>query len=578
MEQQVLTPEQKEFLIDQALQTEEGRIALASSMANPIRLTLDYQGIGRKLLVVDPLPQGALPVYDKDVKIPVVVIGKRGQAPDTIVEGERITVGTWEIISYPQVRFSQVKERRYNLIDRAQQRAKLDLMAEEDRNIFNAIDRSSTILNPETLSGTTTSRDALVAGLAEIGKWDLVPARFIMNYSEFADIMKFGRDQFDPVTQREVLQTGLVGHLWTLDKKRECPSKIQLYAGKPVEYSDTIKGKNSESVQIISREDRNFSEPPETTCCINNIRCPICNRDFNKKSSLSMHLGSKKDFQHSSFYKSQINYIVEQYKNTDKSIWDIEKDNRVFLKKSIISKICKEKLGMDFMRKKSQQNKWCKGLTKEIDIRILNLSKKISKALKGRKITWGNKVSQTRKIRIANGDIIVHNKNKNMNNYEPLKRMSETRINKILKGQIRFTGGNSNRGFRQDLNHYFRSSLESNFARILNYKNISFGYEIKRYSVILDNNKLGSYLPDFWINGKIYELKGYLDKKTENKIKCFEKQYGLKINIIQQKSDLWKWLENRYNKLIPKWEYYKRYSPNFCGDTERMAEMSIPVN
>lgn len=37
-------------------------------MANPIRVSLDYQGIGRKLLVVDPLPQGALPVYDKDVK------------------------------------------------------------------------------------------------------------------------------------------------------------------------------------------------------------------------------------------------------------------------------------------------------------------------------------------------------------------------------------------------------------------------------------------------------------------------------------------------------------------------------
>ena len=35
MENQALTPEQKEFLIDQALQTEEGRIALASSMANP---------------------------------------------------------------------------------------------------------------------------------------------------------------------------------------------------------------------------------------------------------------------------------------------------------------------------------------------------------------------------------------------------------------------------------------------------------------------------------------------------------------------------------------------------------------
>lgn len=57
-----LTNEQKEYLISKALETEEGRIALAQAMANPIRISLDYQGVGRKLLVVDPLPQGALPV------------------------------------------------------------------------------------------------------------------------------------------------------------------------------------------------------------------------------------------------------------------------------------------------------------------------------------------------------------------------------------------------------------------------------------------------------------------------------------------------------------------------------------
>ncbi len=64
-----MTHEEKEYLISKALETEEGRTALAQAMANPIRMSLDYQGVGRKLLVVDPLPQGALPVYDKDVKI-----------------------------------------------------------------------------------------------------------------------------------------------------------------------------------------------------------------------------------------------------------------------------------------------------------------------------------------------------------------------------------------------------------------------------------------------------------------------------------------------------------------------------
>ena len=85
---------------------------------NPIRISLDYQGVGRKLLVVDPLPQGALPVYDKDVDARAFVVSKRGQAPDQLIEGDRIQVPTFEIVSYPQVRFSQVKERRFNVIDR----------------------------------------------------------------------------------------------------------------------------------------------------------------------------------------------------------------------------------------------------------------------------------------------------------------------------------------------------------------------------------------------------------------------------------------------------------------------------
>ena len=94
------------------------RQALAAAMVNTIRTSLDYQGLGRKLLVVDPLPQGALPVYDKDVDAKAYVISKRGLVPEQIIEGERVMVPTWEIAAYPTVRFSQIKERRFNVIDR----------------------------------------------------------------------------------------------------------------------------------------------------------------------------------------------------------------------------------------------------------------------------------------------------------------------------------------------------------------------------------------------------------------------------------------------------------------------------
>ena len=216
---------QKEYLIAKALETDEGRAALASAMANPIRQSLDYQGIARKLLVVDPLPQGALPVYDKDVDAKAFVIPKRGSAPDQIIEGDRIQVPTFEIVSYPQVRFSQVKERRFNVIDRAQQRAKSDIMATEDEVVFDLIDAVATDAGKEVVYDTKLTREALTKAFREIEKNDLVVTKIVMNATAFADIRSWGRDDFDPVTQHEVLQTGLFGHIWTADIliSKKCP-------------------------------------------------------------------------------------------------------------------------------------------------------------------------------------------------------------------------------------------------------------------------------------------------------------------------------------------------------------------
>lgn len=43
--------------------TDEGRAALAQSMVEPIRRSLDYQSVGRRLLMVDDLQQEVLPYF-----------------------------------------------------------------------------------------------------------------------------------------------------------------------------------------------------------------------------------------------------------------------------------------------------------------------------------------------------------------------------------------------------------------------------------------------------------------------------------------------------------------------------------
>ena len=209
---------EKEALLSKAISTERGRVALAQAMANPIRKNLDYQGVGRKALRVDPLPQGALAVYDKDIDVTAIVISSNGATPESRIKGDRISVPEFEVVSNPTVRIAEVKRRRFNVIDRAQQRARQEIQAQEDANIFAALDFASTVENT-LIQGANNSiaKNELATVYSEVDKWDLITARLFMNIKTFAGFRTFDTLSFDPVTVREVLQTGLFGRLWTAD-------------------------------------------------------------------------------------------------------------------------------------------------------------------------------------------------------------------------------------------------------------------------------------------------------------------------------------------------------------------------
>lgn len=221
-----LNDEKRDELITRAIMTHEGKIALAQAMANPIRRNLDYQGIARRALVVDPLPQGALPVYDRDIDVAAVVISSNGTGPESRVFGDRVTVPEFEIYSNPTVRIAEVKRRRFNVIDRAVQKARQEIMAQEDANVFAALDSAASVENTvqDIADGGMLKRD-LVELKVQVDRWDLVTTKFFMNINEFTDILNWASGggqgptggEVDPVTQREILQTGLYAHIWGAD-------------------------------------------------------------------------------------------------------------------------------------------------------------------------------------------------------------------------------------------------------------------------------------------------------------------------------------------------------------------------
>lgn len=160
-----------------------------------------------------------MPVYDKDIDVTASVVSSNGCAPESRIKGDRVQVPEFELISNPTVRIYEAKRRRFNVIDRAQQKAKQEIQALEDANIFAALDFSSTLENAQTtVTGGALTKAGLNNLVSEVDKWDLVTSRLFMNIKTFSGFRSFnGTTDFDPVTQRELLQTGLYGHLWTAD-------------------------------------------------------------------------------------------------------------------------------------------------------------------------------------------------------------------------------------------------------------------------------------------------------------------------------------------------------------------------
>lgn len=229
-----LTDSEKESIIAQALETDEGRVALAQSMVEPIRRSLEYQAVGRKLLMVDELPQGALARYERDVAAVAHIVARRGAVPDMITEGEEILVPTFEIAAYPTIRLSEIKARRFYIVDRAQIKAKEAIQKEEDTNIFNALHAAVDLRGQDvTAPGSGLDGASLNEAFRMIEQHDLVATKIVMHANQYAAVRTFGKEFFDEATTREILTTGLYGHLWTADihvSSRMDPTRVLVVA------------------------------------------------------------------------------------------------------------------------------------------------------------------------------------------------------------------------------------------------------------------------------------------------------------------------------------------------------------
>jgi len=202
------------------LQTEAGRQALGAQMAIPIRTQLDYQGMARRFFEIDVLGQGQIARYDRDINAYAATVTKKGESVQFIVEGEYVEPITWEIFAPAAIRLKEIQQRRFNVLDRMQERIRIAVQIEEDTQFLALTETSvaaNTGNNPITTSTGGCSKDFMNKLSAEIMKWDLPAYAYLMNFKSYSHLRSWKRNDVDPVTQREIWQTGLVGSLWGID-------------------------------------------------------------------------------------------------------------------------------------------------------------------------------------------------------------------------------------------------------------------------------------------------------------------------------------------------------------------------
>ena len=207
----------KQEIISQHIRTAAGRQRLASSMIQPLRRRRDHTSVGRKAFYVEPLPDGALPIYDKDPNVTAYVIGEEGENIVAVAKPKRVLFPLFEVASNPEIPLTEIKQRRFDLIERSVDLAKSEIQAEEDRKVFAVMDALSadpTNPNPNIPVTGNLTANALADAFANVERTDIRVATVFLNAKDYADLRKWDRDTLDIETQAVLLKTGLMATLW----------------------------------------------------------------------------------------------------------------------------------------------------------------------------------------------------------------------------------------------------------------------------------------------------------------------------------------------------------------------------
>ena len=163
---------EREAALNAMYASPNGLQKIAAVMLNPIIRDLLHEGRGRQCLAVDKLQQGMDATYDSDVSAKACVCSADGVPQVSVIESGRFIVPTFPIGVQASIKWVESNYRKFDMINRTQERAKSALQSVEDKRIFDLIDFASTqhYHKPNTVDAPYETIEAGRVTLLDIAK------------------------------------------------------------------------------------------------------------------------------------------------------------------------------------------------------------------------------------------------------------------------------------------------------------------------------------------------------------------------------------------------------------------------
>lgn len=204
---EVLSSAEVEQKLTRLMNSPGGLQKIAQQMLSPLKRELLYEGRIRQLFQTYKLALGEEAVFDADVDVPAASISVEGLPQQLEVLADRIRVETSPISTRPMIRWNESNFRKYDVLNRTQERAKASIMLQEDTRGYNLINFAAGLTNQTpaaSLAGTTAATNnpsVIPNGAAGLSMYTLATAIVTLS----SKLLVASKLYINPITRRDLL-------------------------------------------------------------------------------------------------------------------------------------------------------------------------------------------------------------------------------------------------------------------------------------------------------------------------------------------------------------------------------------